>query len=160
MNWEVHRPQAGASEDGWHSAARGTEEETEEEQQTAQKRSIERPINTIAFSCVSSRAIKRTFWLFRQPFAESPPKKQFLKFSVCYVGPICIQMCLYVPPPPCPRLERSCLQPLAKFSWTPQQIFRAQEIFFQKEAPSPACISEVAITYPAKVKLRDLHVIY
>ena len=30
----------------------------------------------------------------------------------------------------------------------------------KKEAPSPACISEVAITYPAKVKLRNLHVIY
>lgn len=52
LKQEAHGTHAGTVENGSHPTPCGIEGETDKEKQTAQKLSVERPINTIASSCV------------------------------------------------------------------------------------------------------------
>lgn len=69
-NWEAQSTQAGAVESGSHPATHRMKGES-----GMAAGGKPRADQKIAFSCVSNGAIKRTFQLFSQPLAVSPPKK-------------------------------------------------------------------------------------
>lgn len=117
--WDGEAPetQAGAAECGPHVAPRGTEGETEEQQQ--HKSYVWKgPINEFAISCVSRRAIKRISSSFSvKPLQALHPRYSLkIKLSPPCSRPIFIYCVLVWPPL---GSEWACPEPPARFSRLP-----------------------------------------